>query len=250
MRPICFYMLLLMVTPFAAVADQPVSLALRLVGWPEDSARAKGFGWSVFSMQYYSVSNWNAAGLAVHFSDGPGVTTALIYRDGIPGFAWYHLCLSQDRQLGPVTGLLQLRLSAIRVAEGRSAFRVGANLMGLYTIQSGTHIEISLFDLPGWWFPDSPVARGAPAMRLLVFHEPGRQIGLCGGGTIQRGHFGPIDTGVRVAVYDHLILQGWFHVLPWGVGVGAGWRALGMDFRFRLEYQGGVGATPFLEFGR
>lgn len=258
MRPIYFFPLIRFLVPVALVAQDPVNMAMRTVFWPAAATATATsivsadhhIGWSVFSKQYYCVSNWNATGFAVDYSDGAGQSAVLIYRNGIPGFSWYHLCLSHDHQFKKVSGILQLRFSAIDLKDGPLAFRLGGNILTSWTLSQILLLQVNLFDFPGWVLPGTPVARGDPEMRMMLFYEPGRLIGMAAGFSLSQSHFGPLTGGIRVNLNDQATLTGLFEVLPFGVSLGVSFRINGFLFNGWLGHTNGLGVTPMVIFQR
>jgi hypothetical protein len=247
MRPISFFIPILLLRAGCLTAQSPVNLALRLPGFEAAPPSPDGIGWMLFSRQYYCVSNWNAAGLAVTRASGGGESAALLYRDGIPGYVGYHLNLSHYQHVGAVSGMMQLRFSVISLTSRRPVFRLGGNLHAVFPLGPALNLETTLYDFPGWLFPGTAVARGDPAMRFQVFHEPGRLISLTGGFGVSRMHFGPVTAGVRMKVHDQVVVCGYFDVLPFGVSVGVQWRMKWVEVRLRVEQKAGAGVTPMVE---
>ncbi len=250
MRPISFIILILIFRSGCLPAQLPLNVALRLPSFAAAPSPSDGIGWMLFSRQYHCVSNWNASGLALTRMMGAGESAVIIYRDGIPGFSWYHLYLSHNQQFSKFSSLVQLRFSVIALSGRKPVFRLGGNLQATCVLGSSLKLETTVYDFPGWLFPAAPVARGDPALQFLLFHEPGRLISMAGGFGMSRRHFGPVTAGVRMRVQETVEITGFFDVLPFGVSLGVGWRVKGFEVRVRVEQRGGVGVTPMAEVGR
>ncbi|MFA6127121.1 MAG: hypothetical protein WC699_07440 [Bacteroidales bacterium] len=250
MRPICFFILAWITLAFPVVAQDPVSTVLRITGWPAAEKDRSGIGLSVFSKQYYSVSNWNLTGLSVDYSGGEGLTAALICRDGIPGFSWYHLYLSHSRKFKKVSGMVQLRFSVIDLKDRPSVLRIGGNISSSWQMSQNLLLRVTMYDLPGWIFPQEAVARGVPAMQFLLFHEPGRQLGLLTGFRISQSQLGPVTAGIRVKLFDQLGLATLMEVLPFGFSIGLNYQIKGYRIQGWLEQANGLGITPVIVVGR
>lgn len=250
MRPNCLLSLLIFAIPVKVAAQDPVATAMRTVAWPDPVQAEEGIGWSVFSKQYYCVSNWNATGLTFAYTSGAGQSAAMICRDGIPGFSWYHVYLSHLRQFRKLTGMLQLRFSLIDRKDRPPVFRLGGNILASWTMSQALVLQVSVYDLTGWFLPEKAIARGDPAMQFLLFHEPGRLIGLTAGIRMSRSRFGPVAAGIRVNVNDQIGLTGFFDVLPFGVSIGINWMLKGYMLKSWIGQRNGMGVTPMVEVGR
>ncbi|TSA36764.1 MAG: hypothetical protein D4R64_06925 [Porphyromonadaceae bacterium] len=247
MRPICFITLVLFLAPVRLVAQDPMATAMRTTDWPAALKAGDGIGWSVFSKQYYFVSNWNATGLSVDYTSAMGQSAALICRDGIPGFSWYHLYLSHYGQFKKISGMLQLRFSLIDLKDRPTVFRLGGNIRTTWSMSQTLMLQVSLYDFTGWILPVTAIARGDPAMQFLLFHEPGRLIGLASGFQVSRAQFGPVTAGIRVNINDQIGLIGLFDVLPFGITLGVGWKLKGYRINGWIEHRNGIGLTPMVE---
>ncbi|MCX6225701.1 MAG: hypothetical protein NTV01_13285 [Bacteroidia bacterium] len=249
MRLICFSILIGFLVPVCLIAQDPVATAIGTTVWPAAATADQGIGWSVFSKQYYCVSNWNATGLSVDYTTSTGQSAALVCRDGIPGFSWYHLYLSHYRQFKKISGMLQLRFSLIDLKDRPPVFRLGGNILATWSMNQTIMLQVSIYDFPGWIIPATAIARGDPAMQFLLFHEPGRLIGLATGFRVSRCQFGPVTAGIRVNVYDQIGLIGLFDVLPFGISFGISYQLRGYVFKGWLEQRNGMGVTPIMEVG-
>lgn len=247
MRPICYFTLMAFVVPVKLFAQDPMATALRTTDWPEDAKVGEGIGWSVFSKQYYCVSNWNATGLSVDYTSGMSQSAALICRDGIPGFSWYHLYLSHYGRFKKISGMLQLRFSLIDLKDQPLVFRLGGNIRTTWSMSQTIMLQVSIFDFTGWMLPATAIARGDPAMQFLLFHEPGRLISLATGFSISRSQFGPVITGIRVNMNDQIGLIGLFDVLPFGISLGINYQLNGYALNGWLEHRNGMGLTPVVQ---
>ena len=249
MRQIYFYTLILLAAPAWLPAQDPVAAAMRNAVWPDAGAAGKGFSWSLFSRQYYSISNWNATGLSAGYTSGFGYSSVVVIRDGIPGYSWYHLLLSHNRQFDKISCMLQLRFSMIRLKEQSPVFRLGGNINLTWLMSPMLKLHFTIYDFPGWLFP-SNATRGDPAMEFFLFHEPGRLIGLMAGFQISQLQFGPVTSGIRININDQVGLTGLFNVLPFGVSFGISWQLNGFRFNGWLEQRNGLGVTPMMQVGR
>lgn len=258
MRPIYFFILMGLPVPATLIAQSPVALAMRTAHWPIAATATatatatpadNGIGWSVFSKQYYCVSNWNATGLSVDYQSGPGQTALLLCRDGIQGFSWYHLNLSHYRQFKKFSAMLQLRFSLIDLKDRPMVFRLGGNISTGWDINQTLMLRVNLYDFTGWMLPGAAMTKGDPAMQFMLFQEPGRLIGLAGGFRISPFAFGPVTGGIRVYPDDRIALMGLFEVLPFGVSLGISWRINGLIFKGWLGHNNGLGVTPMVELG-
>lgn len=249
MRPNCLFTGLLLSLTATLLAQNPAAVAMRTPVWPSGDQPADGIGWSVFSKQYYSVSNWNLTGLSVNYASSAGHSAVMICRDGIPGFSWYHLYLSHSRQFKKMDAMLQLRFSLIGPDDHPWIVRIGGNILTNWTLSETLVLQAMIRDFPGWVMPSAAVARGDPAMRFLLFHEPGRLIGLAAGFHLSRTAFGPVMAGIRVNLNDRIELLGFMDVLPLGISLGFGYRLNGFRINGWLEQRNGMGLTPVVEFG-
>lgn len=247
MRPICFFTLMVFVVPVKLFSQDPMATALRTTDWPAALKVSEGVGWSVFSKQYYCVSNWNATGLSVDYASDMGQSAALICRDGIPGFSWYHLYLSHYRQFKKISGILQLRFSLIDLKDQPLVFRLGGNICTTWSMSQTIMLQVSIFDFTGWMLPATAIARGDPAMQFLLFHEPGRLISLAMGFQVSQSQFGPVTTGIRVNINDQIGLIGFLDVLPFGISLGINWKLKGYRVSGWIEHQNGMGMTPLVQ---
>jgi hypothetical protein len=249
MRPICFFVLIMGCGTPALVAQDPIFTSLRIPGWPETSVHIKGYGWSVFSRQYYSVSNWNVTGGLIRYSSGNGEESALICRDGIPGFSWYHLYLSHYQKIKQISGFLQLRFSLIDLIDRPGVFRIGGNMSIAWSLNPVLEMRIRLYDFPGWLFPGTPIARGDPGFECLLFHEPGRMIGLATGFAMGPSHFGPVRAGIRMNISNQFGLQGMIDVLPLGFSFGMTYQIGNCMTSGWIDHRSGPGLTPMIIVG-
>ena len=248
MRQIFFYTLILLAAPAWLSAQDPVAAAMRNTVWPDAGAAGDGFGWSIFSRQYYSIANWNATGILAGYTSGSGRSDVLICRDGIPGYSWYHFYLSHSRQFKKISGMLQLRFSMIRLKEQPPVLRLGGNINMCWTMSQMLNLQVSIYDFPGWLLP-SNATRGDPAMEFLLFHEPGRLIGLMAGFQISQLQFGPVTSGIRINLNDKVDLLGQLKVLPFGVTLGMSWKLSEYKAKIWLEQRNGLGVTPTMLVG-
>jgi hypothetical protein len=247
MRPICLSLLILLMTPLLLVAQDPVATALRTTVWPGMVKVADGLGWSVFSRQYYCVSNWNASGVSVDYSHGKGQSTALLYRDGIPGFSWYHLYVSHFRQFDKISGMLQLRFSWMDIHNRPAVFRLGGNIRATWSMNQTMLLQVSIYDFTGWIVPEVPIARGDPSMQFVLCQQPGRLIGLATGFRLSRAQFGPVTTGIRMNISDQISLTGFLDILPVGISFGICWAVKGYSAKGWLDHHHGPGLTPLIQ---
>lgn len=245
MRPICFVCWSILSFPAVLTAQDPAATALQVFDWPE-STPGKGVHWSVFSRQYYGISNWNATGVSAGYSTGAGQSTILICRDGIPGFSWYHLYVSHKQVFKSFDAMLQLRFSLISLKEGRPLFRIGGNFLTDITLNSSLLLRLSVFDFPGWILPGAEVARSDPAMQFLLFHETGRMIGLAMGFRLGRSQFGPLTTGISMKINDRIGLFCLLDVVPLGFSTGISYQTKAYQLHLSIEYLNGLGTTPTL----
>lgn len=231
-----------------------MSTVFRTTTWPPALAATatasatasshEGISWSVFSKQYYCVSNWNATGLSADYKYGNGQTALLICRDGIPGFSWYHLYLSHFSQFKKVSAMLQLRFSMIGLQDRRPEYRIGGNIRTTWSMSGTLRMQVSLYDFYGWILPGRAVARGDPAMQFLLFHEPGRLVGLVAGFMLNRSQSGPVTMGVRLNMNDRIALTGLFNVLPFGLSFGITCLIDRYGIDLLLDHTNRLGATP------
>lgn len=246
MRLICLYTLIVFSLPCSLCAQDPVAAAMRRTVWPDSEMSSQGLQWSCFSRQYYAISNWNSTGISAGYSSGSGHSAVVASRDGIPGFAWYHLYLSHYHRFGNAGAMLQLRFSMIQLKERPPAFRLGGNLLISWTVSDMFRFQVLVYDFPGWIVP-FPAVAGDPAMNFLVFHEPGRQIGLSAGFRINQMQFGPVMSGIRFNLNDKISLTALLTILPVGVSIGLNWNLGGYKIRGWLEQSSGLGLTPTVE---
>jgi hypothetical protein len=246
MRPIVFFTLMVLVAREPLLSQDPVATAFRITEWTGAVKVDKNIGWSVFSRQYYCLSNWNASGLSVSYTSNAGQSSALVCRDGIPGYSWYHLYLSHYRHFKNISGMLQLRFSVIDLKDNRMVFRLGGNIRTGWSISQILLLQVSIYDFTGWILPSTAIARGDPAMEFLLFHEPGRLIGLAAGFQVSRSQFGPVRAAIRVNINDEIGVVGLFDVLPFGISLGINWKLKGYKVMGWLEHRTGVGSTPMM----
>lgn len=247
MRPIYFLAFFVFIAPAQILAQDPMAMSMRTTTWPETPASGEGLIWSVFSRQYFAVSNWNTAGLSMEYQSGPGQSTALICRDGIPGFSWYHLYVSHNRQFKKMSTMLQLRFSLIGLKNKPPVFRLGGNLQTIWSITETLLLNLTIYDFTGWIMPAPAFARGDPAMQFLLFNEPGRLIALAAGFQISRSQFGPVTAGVRMNINDTVKITGLINALPLGISIGVNWNLKGYSFSGWMEQQNGRGITPMMK---
>ncbi len=248
MRPIYFFILMFFAAPAVLPAQDPVAAVMRNTVWPDAGVAKKSFDWSLFTLQYYCVSNWNATGISAGYTSGSGHSSFVFLRDGIPGYSWYHLYLSHFRQFRKVSCMLQLRASMIGLKERPPTLRLGGNIDLSWKVSEMLSLQVDIFDFPGWIFP-SNVTRGDPEMAFFLFHEPGRLIGLIEGFRISQLQFGPITSGIRINLNDKISLIGLFDVLPFGVSLGINWTLNRYNLHVRLEQHNGLGITPEVQIG-
>ncbi len=247
MRPIFFFTLLIFVLQSQLEAQDPVSAALRIREWPLAEREPEGIGWTAFSRQYYCISNWNASGLSVRYASGAGHSAAVVFRDGIPGFSWYHLYLSHFRQFSKFGGILQFRFSMIDLKDHPPVFRLGGNIRTIWTISETMKLQVSIYDFPGWILPGTTLVRGDPAMEFMLFGDPGRLMGMAAGFRISGAHFGPVTAGVRMKVNDRVGLTTMLDVLPFGVALGISYQLKGYRVKGWMDQRHGLGVTPLVE---
>jgi len=231
-------------TGFAQDARQ---LILKTPCWYNDKENQHhGFGWSLFSRQYYGVSNWNGTGIGGSYSTSASGSDLIFCRDGIPGLAWYHLYLSHSRHLGIVSGTIQLRFSGVRVASVPPAFRLGANAAISLPVGDHAGIGACAYDLTGWLAPRSPLTRGSPGLRLQGTYCPGDLISLLLSFDMSPYINGPVMAGVRLAINERIALEGLFGILPAGFAIGLTWKLSDYRFQSLVDYSNGLGITPTL----
>jgi len=249
MRPISFITLLAFLVPVAGHSQNPVSTAFERLEWPASERVSEGLAWSVFSQQYFLASNWNASGLSVSRVLGTGISAAMFCRDGIAGYAWYHLYLSHYHRFKGFGAMIQLRFSIIDLIEHPAVFRLGGTIQIDWSIAERLCLQSTVHDFPGWLLPVPRLTSGNPHMQFLLFHEPGRLIGLTTGFRISRNQFGPVVSGIRVNWGDQIGLTGLLGVLPFGISLGITWRPEFLWFRGWFREVNGLGITPMIELG-
>jgi hypothetical protein len=249
MRPICFFTLLTFSLPVILLAQNPVALSLRTAGWISRDKPADGIGWSAFSRQYYSLSNWNLTGMALTYTRGSGQSAVMACRDGVSSFSWYNLHLSHYQKFKMLSGILQLRCSWINLDDRPLIFRIGGNILTSWSMSETLVLEATILDFQDWLLPLADVARGDPVMRFLLFHDPGRLIGLVTGFRISRTAFGPVTSGIRFNLNDKVSLSALIDVLPLGIMLGISYQLTGCRLNVQLEQRTGLGLTPTLIIG-
>jgi hypothetical protein len=243
MRPVFLLLIMLAVRPLHLLADDPLVLVLRLPGWPLASL-SKGFQWTAFTRSYFCLSNWNASGAGIAYGTGRGISSVLVYREGISGYSDYHLLLSHCVSGKTFGGTLQLGFSIIAVSGSRPVFRTSADIQTSCKLGDALEAEAIVWDLPGWLFPGNAVTRGNPAMQLLLFHDPGKPVRLTGGFRMAPGHFGPLTAGIRLVINDRLAMDGFFDLLPLGTTISVDWRLEKVSVRISAARIAGTGMTP------
>ncbi len=243
MRLICFTIVLSVVLCSQLNGQQSAAIAMRMPVWPVKANPSTGIGWSLFSRQYYGTSNWNASGITIRYCSLAGETSALLCRDGIPGFTWYHLYFSHYRKFKDISALLQLRFSLIGLKDRPPGFRPGGNLFVEWWVSETVTLQINLFDFTGWISP-ATILKGDPAMQFFLFHEPGRLIGLSAGFRMSPYQFGPVTAGTRVAFNDQLGITTMLDVLPLGFRLGVVWNLKGYRLQGWFEQKNGLGMSP------
>ncbi len=143
--------------------------------------------------------------------------------------------------------MLQLRFSLVDLKDRPSVFRLGGNIRTTWSMSQTLMLQLSIYDFTSWVLPVAAIARGDPAMQFLLFHEPGRLIGLVTGFRISRSQFGPVTAGIRVNINDQIGLTGLFDVLPFGISLGINYRLKGYIIRGWMEHRNGMGLTPMME---
>ncbi len=246
MRLICLFTLIVFFVPYPLPAQDPVGAAMRVTTWPDSGMKESGLEWSCFSRQYYTISDWNATGISAGYSSDAGHSAIVVIRDGIPGFAWYHLYLSHYRRFNNFGAMLQLRFSTINLRSRPPAIRVGGNLHMSWTMSESLGLQVLIYDFPGWILPMRMVT-GDPALDLLIVHEPGRQIGLAGGFRISQLQFGPVTSGIRFQLNEKISLTALLNILPVGVSIGMNWNLGGYKIKGWFEQRSGLGITPTVE---
>ncbi|MFO7617408.1 MAG: hypothetical protein R6V75_09165 [Bacteroidales bacterium] len=246
MRRYCFLLLLFTTLPASRLHPQTAGcLALNLPDWAsQTSGRGKGLGWMAFTRQYFSVSDWNASGAGLQWLAPPAVTSLLACRDGIAGFARYHLFVSHHHQAGPIDATLQLRFTWISARPQPLAFRLGANARITCRLADTALAGIELFDLPGWISPDSPLTQGDPRLKALAVFNPDERLALLMALELSTLMTGPLTGGVRVNLPGQLALEAILHLMPGGVGVGVTWNASRCSVRTLFDHHIGPGLTP------
>ena len=142
--------------------------------------------------------------------------------------------------------MLHLRFSFVDLKDRPMVFRFGGNVNTAWSIAQTLMLQVNIYDFPGWIFPGTAIARGDPVMQFMLFHEPGRLIGLAGGFRIRPSAFGPVTGGIRVNLNDQIALTGLFDVLAFGVTFGMSWRIKGFQFKGWLGHNNGLGVTPMV----
>jgi hypothetical protein len=249
MRLICFYIFVFHLLPGSLVAQDPVATAIRNNYWPNRDLAKESLDWSVFTKQYYSVSNWNVSGLSVSVNKGNGKASAVFCRDGIPDFSWYHLYISHYQEFKHFDGFIQLRFSLFDMKGKPPILRLGGNAQTTWTISQAFVMQVTVFDFPHWFFSPATITRGDPSMRFFLSHTPGRLLGLAAGFQIGQSQFGPVTAGISLNINEQVGLTGLFNVLPFGVSIGVSWKVKGYFLKGFLENINGLGSTPTVHFG-
>jgi len=225
-------------------AQDPVAAVLQTLDWPSEAKIGEGPAWALFSKQYYGISNWNASGVALNLNSTGGQSSVIVYRDGVPGYSWWHLYLSHAKQLGQVGVMLQLRASLIDLRDNPPVFRIGGIFQARWSLSPTLHGQLYLYDFTSWILPSASIVGGDPSIRLQLFHEPGRSIGLVTGLLLGRAHAGPVMGGIRVKMNDQVWFTGVMEVLPFGISLGILWNFGGFKIDGWLEQHNGTGITP------
>ncbi|NLO67111.1 MAG: hypothetical protein GX098_00870 [Bacteroidales bacterium] len=243
--PIFISTLILLLVAGPLHSQTAASLALNLPDWsgriPEHE---QSVAYQVFSRQYFCLSDWNATGVGVSWHAPGAVSGVLTCRDGISGFARYHLYLSHGRQIGMLSTTMQLRFTLISAKPRPLAFRLGANARILCHMTDNAAAGIELYDIPGWLLPDTPLTCGAPRLKVLVRFIPDPQLAVMLALDISSLSVGPFLGGVRVELPANLALELLVHLMPGGVGVGLTWSPDRYAIRALFDHQMNTGLTP------
>ncbi|MFH0760573.1 MAG: hypothetical protein V2A67_03620 [Bacteroidota bacterium] len=251
MRPGFFLFIPIVFAAHAGVTGQDAVLfLLREPAWNNQSdLSGKRLQWTGFIRQYFCTAGWNASGIGVSYHAGQGESSALIMRDGIPGFSWYHLYLSHRQQIEQLNTRIQLRFSGILTAGQRPVFRLGANLAMGIPVGEATRIDIGVWDAPGLLFPRAAPARGDPMIRLQATHSPGRLLDLLWALDLSPARPGPLYMGIRMKINEQLRISGLIRILQPGFTLGISWSLHGMHLNFLMDEGSGVGMTPTIVAG-
>ncbi len=248
MCPICFIFIpIFCCAASSGNAQEALSTVLRqplLV--PDQEVRPAGFDWCGFSRQCYLTTGWNETGIGATYRTARGESSAILVRDGISGFSWNHLYMAHRQGVGRVRLLLQIRFSLITVTGQRPVFRTGGHIGLIIPAGESSHLGFTVFDFPGFLFPHAAPVRGDPAIRLQLWHTPGRQFDLMSAFNLSRNRPGPLILGIRLNASDQVRLSAQFRALPLGLAIGMEWRINRIDFYFSFETTSRLGVTPLI----
>lgn len=242
--------LILNASRWIVCAQDATRYLLRLHAWHNTGdTTAQGLGFTAFTRLNYGLTNWNTSAIGINYQANRSVTGLLVCRDGIPGFSWYHVLLSEEMDIGPVTGNLQLRFSGISCKGQEFTGRLGG-YASVFVPFGQNAIGIELFDFTSWIIPRAALVRGSPALRLTIAGNPGRMLDLLAAFEISGYKSGPLTAGIRLHPGTNLSVEGLFRVLPAGAAIGINWSFGKNQVRFLTDYSGNLGITPTVIYSR